>query len=73
MQFINAKPEFKVYRDNMFTGGILYYKGTFDQSIGSVFKTLDAGRFPTGLRGNFAFVFINEKTCSRSSRSYCKY
>lgn len=61
MQFINAKPEFKVYRDNMFTGGILYYKGTFDQSIGSVFKTLDAGRFPTGLRGNFAFVFINEK------------
>jgi hypothetical protein len=61
MQFINSKPEFKTYRDSVFSSSVLYYTGTFDQSISSVFRTLDAGRFPTGLRGNFAFVFQNEK------------
>jgi len=61
MQFINGRPEFKEYRDSLFSSSVLYYRGTFDQSVSSVFKTLDAGRFPTGLRGNFAFVFVNEK------------
>lgn len=61
MQFINSRPVFKEYRDSMFASGVLYYTGTFDQSVSSVFKTLDAGRFPTGLRGNFAFVFCNER------------
>ena len=61
MQFINARPVFKLYQDNTVSGATLYYNGIFDQSIDSVFKTLDAGGFPTGLRGNFAFVFQNEK------------
>lgn len=60
MDFINSQPEFKLYRGNMFSNGVLYYKGTFDRSLHSLYSTLDSGRFPLGMKGNFAFVFINE-------------
>lgn len=59
-QFINDQPSFQIYTDPTCPGSGLYYTGTMDQPIGSIFRTLDEGGFPMGLKGNFAFFFYNE-------------
>ena len=59
-KFINCNPEFKVYQEAEFPGAYLYYTGVFDQSTSSVFRTLNDNKFPSNLKGNFAFVFCNQ-------------
>ena len=58
MIFINDKPCFQKFQLPG-SSGELYYAGIFDQTIESIFRTLDNGKFPTGLRGNFGLFFKN--------------
>ncbi len=58
-KFFNENPKFKVYEEPESPDACLYYTGVFDQSLSSIFNTLNDGKFPENLRGNFAFVFKN--------------
>jgi len=59
MIFINDKPQFQKFQLPGSVGE-LYYAGIFDRSVESIFRTLDNGRFPVGLKGNFGLFFKNE-------------
>jgi len=60
LRFLNTNPEFKIYQESESPTAFLYYKGIFDQPLGTIFRSLDSGKFPENLKGNFAFVFYNE-------------
>lgn len=59
-KFLNYSPKFQLYQEQGSPASFFYYTGIFDQSVSSIFKTLDSGSFPSNLKGNFAFVFHNE-------------
>jgi asparagine synthetase B (glutamine-hydrolysing) len=56
MEFINADPYFKKYISNE-SPSEFYYNGVFDKAIESIISTLDAGKFPINLKGNFGFFY----------------
>lgn len=58
--FINARPQFRLYTEPGKPDAGLYYHGKLDRSLASIFNTLDEGGMVTGLRGNFAFFFYNQ-------------
>jgi hypothetical protein len=56
MIFVNDSPHFKKFVNCSLTTEF-YYTGKFDQSIESIVSCLENGKFPTNLKGNFAFFF----------------
>lgn len=60
MKFLNSEPKFALY-DNKDSNSEFYYKGVFDRSITSIIATLDSGKFPDGLKGNFAFFYKSDR------------
>jgi hypothetical protein len=56
MKFLNVDPFFNSYQ-TLDVGFEFYYKGEFDRSVSSIVEDLKEGRFPTNLKGNFAFFF----------------
>ena len=72
MEFINSKPEFKLYKENNCESEF-YYCGVFDRDIKSIFRTLDDGKIPYNLRGNFAYFFKNKKRVVFAVDHACTY
>jgi asparagine synthetase B (glutamine-hydrolysing) len=60
MIFINDDPYFKKHicedPDTEF-----FYKGIFDRNLNDIISTLEKGKFPYGLKGNFAFFYKNKE------------
>jgi asparagine synthetase B (glutamine-hydrolysing) len=56
MQFVNSTPSFQKYVSNN-SPSEFYYNGIFDKAIESIISTLDAGKFPIHLKGNFGFFY----------------
>jgi asparagine synthetase B (glutamine-hydrolysing) len=56
MEFLNSDPSFQKYVSAN-SQSEFYYKGVFDTSIDSIILTLDSGRFPNNLKGNFGFFY----------------
>lgn len=72
MEFINSKPYFKSYREDNCESELLYV-GSFDQTVRSIFHTLDSGKIPYNLKGNFAFFFKNKKRVIFAVDHSCTY
>jgi asparagine synthetase B (glutamine-hydrolysing) len=72
MNFLNSNPHFKLYKEHNCESE-LFYIGVFDRSIASIFHTLDSGKIPYGLKGNFAFFFKNKKRVVFAVDHACTY